>query len=335
MAAEERITPLRPAGGRGALAAALGRRPGRSRPPSRPAQPPYYVLEMFPYPSGRIHMGHVRNYTIGDVIARQRRMRGLQRAASDRLGRLRPAGRERRHPARRASGALDRRQHRHMRRQLQRLGLHYDWERELATCDPDYYRWEQLFFLAHARARPGVQAARRRQLVRALRDGARERAGDRRRVLALRRAGGGARARAVVLPHHRLRRRAARRSRSARRAGRSACSPCSATGSGAATAPRSASRSTGREGAIRVFTTRPDTLFGATFVSLAPEHPLVAELRRRHARGGRRRGVRRRAVRASDATERAAGKDGRRHRRAAAAIRSPASASRSRSRTSC
>ena len=59
-------------------------------------RPKYYVLEMFPYPSGRIHMGHVRNYTMGDVLARFMRAKGLQRAAPDGLGRVRPAGRERR-----------------------------------------------------------------------------------------------------------------------------------------------------------------------------------------------------------------------------------------------
>ena len=110
-------------------------------------RPKYYVLEMFPYPSGRIHMGHVRNYAMGDVVARYRRARGLQRAPSDGLGRVRPAGRERRdaeqhHPAKWTYANIAA-----MRAQLQSMGLSLDWSREIATCDPSYYKHQQKMFL--------------------------------------------------------------------------------------------------------------------------------------------------------------------------------------------
>lgn len=107
----------------------------------------YYLLEMFPYPSGRIHMGHVRNYSIGDVIARFKRMKGfnvLHPMGWDAFGMPaeNAAIQNKSHPAKWTYENIA-----YMRGQLKKMGLSYDWDRELATCDVEYYKWEQLIFL--------------------------------------------------------------------------------------------------------------------------------------------------------------------------------------------
>ncbi len=172
------------------------------------------------------------------------------------------------------------------RRQLERIGGMFDWRHALSTTDPDYYKWTQWIFLQLLKAGKAYKkkaavnwcpfdktVLANEQVV----DGKCERCGD---------GGGAALPGAVVLPHHRVLRTAARPI-STRSTGRTPPGPPSATGWGGAKARRSSSRSRAPGGAIAVFTTRPDTLFGATFMVLAPEHPLVAQADHRGPEGRR------------------------------------------------
>ena len=175
-----------------------------------PAKPKFYCLEMFAYPSGHAHVGHVRNYMIGDVVARMKRMRGfnvLHPFGWDAFGlpAENAAIKNGTHPEKWTLENIA-----HMKGQLQRLGISYAWEREIATCLPEYYRWNQWLFvkmlerdLAYRRRSnvnwcPSCQTVLANEQV------------DRRRLLALRHAGRDPRARAVVLPHHHVRGRTAR-----------------------------------------------------------------------------------------------------------------------------
>ena len=243
-------------------------------------RPKYYLLEMFPYPSGRIHMGHVRNYSIGDVVCRFRRMQGyevLHPMGWDSFGL--PAENAAIdhgvHPPRWTRDNIEA-----MRLQIRRLGISYDWSRELATCEPDYYRWNQYLFLRMlerglAFKRKGVvnwcpSCATVLANEQVLADGTCERCGsaaaDREldqwyfRTTAYAQelldslddlAGG--------WPEHVL---TMQRDWIGRSQGSLLRFPLEGGGR------------------IEVFTTRPDTVFGATFMSLAPEHPLALELSR-------------------------------------------------------
>ena len=243
----------------------------------------YYLLEMFPYPSGRIHMGHVRNYSIGDVVARFLRMRGynvLHPMGWDAFGMPaeNAAIKAGTHPAKWTYDNID-----YMRNQLKLLGFSYDWSRELATCDPSYYRWEQLFFLkmyekglAYRKSSyvnwcsrcltvlaneqveggacwrcdtPVVQKEmeqwffRITEYVEDLLDYTYKMPGWPERVL--------------VMQQNWI---------------------------GKSTGSRLLFPLESGNGGIPVFTTRTDTLFGATFMSMAPEHPMVAELCRGKSR---------------------------------------------------
>ena len=202
------------------------------------ARPKYYLLTMYPYPSGDLHIGHWYIVTPTDAICRFRRMNGdnvFFPIGFDAFGL----------PAENAairSGVQPRewtlRNIENMRRQFRTMGATFDWAAEVVTCEPEYYRWNQWFFLKLLEAGPGLPADGARRLVPQGpgRAGARAGRGRRPRLLALRHAGHQARPGAVVLPHHQVRGRAAEVRR--HRLARADPHPCRPTGSGDPRAPR-------------------------------------------------------------------------------------------------
>jgi leucyl-tRNA synthetase len=246
-----------------------------------PARLKFYCLSMLPYPSGRLHMGHVRNYTIGDVLARYLRMQGynvLQPMGWDAFGL----------PAENAAisngvppAKWTRDNIAHMRSQLQALGFAIDWQREVATCDPDYYRWNQWLFL---RMREQGLAYRKSGVVNwdpvdqtvlaneQVIDGRGWRTGapvEKREIpmyyLAITRYAEELLAALDELPDWPERVRVMQANWIGRSVGCDISFPY---------APDTA-RALGGAGAVKVFTTRADTLFGATFMAVAAEHPVA------------------------------------------------------------
>ncbi len=242
-----------------------------------PNKPKYYLLEMFPYPSGKLHMGHIRNYSIGDVVARYKHMQGfnvLHPMGWDAFGlpAENAAIEHGIHPAKWTYENIA-----YMRSQLKRMGFSYDWTREFATCDSSYYRWEQLFFirmyergLAYKRKAlvnwcPGCQTVLANEQVEAGRCWRCHSEVEKKELE-------GWFFRITDYAEELL----------------SWCDKLEGWPERVITMQKNwIGKSEGVEiefpladgdGTITVFTTRVDTVFGATFMVLAPEHPMVMEL---------------------------------------------------------
>ena len=259
---------------------------GQHRTPEpRPGQDTFYALSMFPYPSGKLHVGHVRNYVITDVVARVQRMKGkavLHPMGWDAFGL----------PAENAAiaqsmdpGHWTEQNIAQMRRQLEPLGLSLDWEREVTTCQPDYYRWTQWIFLelfaaglayqkeAAVNWDPVDQTVLANEQVdnqgRSWRSGALvELRLLRQWFLGITRYAKDLLEDLKLLEGWPERVRTMQANWIGRSTGTRVLFPLLSPGSG------------NHQGtaAVEVFTTRPDTLFGVTYMVLAPEHPLVDSL---------------------------------------------------------
>jgi leucyl-tRNA synthetase len=241
-----------------------------------PARPKFYCLEMLPYPSGDIHVGHVRNYCITDVVARYKRMKGfnvLHPIGWDALGLPAENAAIQRgvHPERWTRDNIA-----GMKRQLQRLGFSYPWSREIATCDPEYYRWNQWFFLRMLEKGIAYRAKAPVNWCPTCKT-----------VLANEQAEGGQCWRCHSVVELREMEQWFLRITAYQDDLIDDMNQLSAWPERVLVQQRNwVGRSHGAEvdfpveegGPIRVFTTRIDTIFGATSVQLAPEHPLVADL---------------------------------------------------------
>ncbi len=242
-----------------------------------PARPKYYVLEMFPYPSGKLHVGHVRNYTMGDVVARFKRAQGynvLHPMGWDAFGlpAENAAMASKVHPAEwtYANIAV-------MREQLKRMGLSYDWSREIATCHPGYYRHEQKMFLDFLAA--GL-AYRRESWVNW--DPAEHTVLANEQVIDGRgwRSGALVEKRLLAQWFLRITRYADDLLDTLKTLERwpERVLVMQENWIGRSEGARIFFALAGRAERLEIFTTRPDTLFGASFCALSPNHPLASEL---------------------------------------------------------
>ena len=243
----------------------------------------FYCLSMFPYPSGRLHMGHMRNYTIGDMISRHQMMRGarvMQPMGWDAFGlpAENAAIENNIHPAKWTRENIA-----EMRAQMRRLGLAVDWSREFATCDPSYYKWEQVFFIrlfqkgiAYKKTAPvnwdpvDETVLANEQIV----DGKGWRSGaevERREIpmwfLRITDYAEELLAELDNLPQW-----------------PESVKTMQRNWIGKSEGARVRLKLEGRGGELECFSTRPDTLFGATFCAVAPEHPLAKEAAARDAK---------------------------------------------------
>ena len=243
-----------------------------------PSRPKFYCLEMFPYPSGRIHMGHVRVYAIGDLLARYKWMRGynvLHPMGWDAFGlpAENAAIEHGVHPVIWTYENID-----YMRSQLQKMGISYDWDREVATCDPTYYKWEQLIFI---RMLERGLAYRKRSTVNWCPSCQTVLANEQVEDGRCWRCGSEVRPRDIDAWFFKITAYAEELL--------DWCDRLPGWPERVLTMQRNwIGKSEGAEFdlkvegrpdlAIRVFTTRPDTVFGTTYAVLAPEHPLVDRL---------------------------------------------------------
>ena len=238
---------------------------------------PKYVLEMFPYPSGALHMGHVRNYLIGDVIARHARMQGfdvLHPMGWDALGlpAENAAIQDKRHPAERTRENVA-----SFKAEMKRLGYSYDWSREISTDDPEYYRWNQWFFL---KFRELGLVYRRRATVNWCQSCATVIANEQVKDGRCERCDG-----VVVLKH--LPEWAFRITHYSERLLQNLDTLTEWAPEvikkqrhwiGKSEGANLDFKVVGTDVALRVFTTRPDTVFGATYVVVAPDHVLIDDI---------------------------------------------------------